>query len=60
MLYYDRSDVSESTDVNKTGESKERNICHLLCFIGKRFRFQPDDDYDDDYEWLWTWPILLF
>lgn len=50
MLYYDRSDVSESTDVNKTGESKERNICHLLCFIGKSFRFQPDDDYDDDYE----------
>ena len=32
MLYYDTSDVSESFDVNKTGESKERNICHLLVF----------------------------
>ena len=28
MLYYDRIDVSEGTDVNKTSESKERDICH--------------------------------
>ena len=32
MLHYDRSDVSESNDVNKTGELKERNIFHLLAF----------------------------
>ena len=28
MLYYDRIDVSEGIDVNKTSESKERDICH--------------------------------
>ena len=28
MLYYDRTDVSEEIDVNKTSESKECNICH--------------------------------
>ena len=28
MLYYDRIDVSEGTDVNKTSESKGSNICH--------------------------------
>ena len=28
MLYYDNIDVSDRTDVNKTSESKECNICH--------------------------------
>ena len=28
MLYFDRIDVSEEVDVNKTNESKEYNICH--------------------------------
>ena len=32
MLYFDRIDVSEGTDVNKTGESKECNICHYWYF----------------------------
>ena len=27
MLYYDRIDVSERLDVNKTDESKECDIC---------------------------------
>ena len=27
MLYYDRIDISEGTDVNKTSASKECNIC---------------------------------
>ena len=27
MLYYDRIDVSEGIDVNKTSETKEYNIC---------------------------------
>ena len=29
MLYYDRIDASEGTDINKTGESKECNICGI-------------------------------
>ena len=28
MLYYDRIEVSERIDVNKTSESKECIICH--------------------------------
>ena len=28
MLYYDRIDVSEGTDVNKTSASKECDFCH--------------------------------
>ena len=28
MLYYDRIDVSEGTDVNKTSASKEGDFCH--------------------------------
>ena len=27
-MYYDRTDFSEGTDVNKTSESKECDICH--------------------------------
>ena len=28
MLYFDRIDISERIDVNKTSESKECDICH--------------------------------
>ena len=28
MLYYDRIDVSEGIDINKTSASKECDICH--------------------------------
>ena len=28
MLYFDRTEVSEQTDVNKTSKSKECDICH--------------------------------
>ena len=42
MLYFDRIDVSEGIDVNKTSESKERNICHYWYFLDKGFKFQPN------------------
>ena len=42
MLYFDRIDVSEGIDVNKTSASKEPDICHYCCFLNKRFRFQPN------------------
>ena len=29
MLYFDRIDVSEGTDVNKTSASKESDICYF-------------------------------
>ena len=41
MLYYDRIDIFEGTDVNKTSESKECDICHCWCFLNKWFKFQP-------------------
>ena len=28
MLYYDKINISEGTDVNKTSASRECNMCH--------------------------------
>ena len=39
MLYYDRIDVSEGIDINKTSESKECDICHYCYFLNKEFKF---------------------
>ena len=33
MLEYDRIDISEGIDINKTNASKERDICHYWCFF---------------------------
>ena len=41
MLYYDRIDVSEGTNVNKTVSSKECDICYYCYFLNKGFNFQP-------------------
>ena len=40
MIYYDRNDVSEGIDVNKTSKSKESDIRHYWHFLNKGFRFQ--------------------
>ena len=40
MLYYDRTDVSEGTYVNKTSASKECEICHYWYFLNYSFKFQ--------------------
>ena len=40
MLYYDRIDISEGIDVNKTSALKESNICHYWYFLNKGFKFQ--------------------
>ena len=42
MLYFDRVDVSEGVDVNKTSASKECIICHYWYFLGNEFNFQLD------------------
>ena len=36
MLYYDRTDVSEEIDINKTSASKECEICHYWYFLNNR------------------------
>ena len=41
MLYYDRIDVSEGIDINKTSASKECDICHNWDFLDKWFKFKP-------------------
>ena len=40
MLYYDRIDVSEGIDIDKTSASKECDICHYWYFLNKGFKFQ--------------------
>ena len=41
MLYYDRIDVFEVIDINKTSASEECDICHHWHFLIKEFKFQP-------------------
>ena len=42
MLYFDRTDFSEKTDVNQIRESKECDICHYWYFFNRGFKFQPN------------------
>ena len=42
MLYYDKIDVSERIDVNKTSASKKCDICHYWYFLNYSFKFQPN------------------
>ena len=41
-LYFDRIDVSEEIDINKTSASKECDICHYWYFLNKGLKFQPN------------------
>ena len=42
MIYYDRIDVSEGIDVNKTSASKECDVCHYWYLLNYSFKFQPN------------------
>ena len=42
MLYFDRIDGSEGTDVNKTSTSKEYGVFHYWYFLNYSFKFQPN------------------
>ena len=41
MLEYDRIDISEGIDVNKTNASKECDLCHYLYFKDIGFKYEP-------------------
>ena len=41
MSEYDRIDISEETDINKTNASKECDICHYWYFLDKNFKCEP-------------------
>ena len=40
MLRYQKIDVSEGIDVNKTGASKQCELCHYWFFKDIRFKFE--------------------
>ena len=41
ILEYDRIDISEGIDVDKTNESKECMLCHYWYFLNKSFSYEP-------------------
>ena len=41
MLYFDRIDISDGIDVNKTRESKECDICQYWYLLNRGFKFPP-------------------
>ena len=41
MLEYDRIDISEGIDIDKTNASKECDICHYWYFKDIGFKFEP-------------------
>ena len=41
MLEYDRIDISEGIDINKTNASKECHICHYWYFKDIGFKYEP-------------------
>ena len=40
MLHYQKIDVSEGIDVNKTSASEECELCHYWFFEYVRFKFE--------------------
>ena len=41
MLKYDKIDITESIDLNKTNKSKECMFCHYWCYLNKNFSYGP-------------------
>ena len=41
MLKYDKIDISEGIDVNKTNKSREFKFCHYWYFLNKNFSYGP-------------------
>ena len=41
MLEYDRIDILEGIDINKTNASKECKICHYWCFKDIGLKYEP-------------------
>ena len=41
MLEYERIDISEGIDINKTNKSKECMLCHYWYFLDNNFSYGP-------------------
>ena len=49
MLNYDKIDITEGIDLNKTNKSKECMFCHYWYYLNKNFSYGPftcDGSYD--------------
>ena len=49
MLKYDKTDITEGIDVDKTNKSRECMFCHYWYFLNKNFSYGPftcDSCYD--------------
>ena len=42
MLHFDRIDVSEGIDVDKSNKSKEWMICHYWYFLDSGYKYEPE------------------
>ena len=42
MLYYNKINVSEGIDINKSNESKECMICHYWYFLNLNYTYEPE------------------
>ena len=47
MLYFDRIDFSEGSDVNKISTSKRGDICQYLYFLNKGLSFNQMSAIDE-------------
>ena len=41
MIEYEKIDISEGIDLNKTNKSKECMLCHYWYFLHKNFSYGP-------------------
>ena len=41
MLKYDKIDITEGIDLNKTNKSKEYTFCHYWYYLNKNFTYGP-------------------
>ena len=41
MLKYEKIDISDGINVNKSDKSKECMLCHYWYFLDKSFRYEP-------------------
>ena len=41
MIEYDRIDITQRIDINKTIASKECDICHYWYFLDKNVKYEP-------------------
>ena len=42
MIYFNRIDISEGIDVNKTSATKDCDVCHYWYFLNYSFKFKPN------------------